>query len=146
MATSVRRIFGLYEQIPYSLIALLARIMTGLVFHLSWRTKIDFDTWSIKPATFFLFAHEYKVPALPPDLAAYLATTAEMLCPLLLWAGLASRFAATVLLGMVLVIQTFVYPNAYMDHGMWAVGLLTIMRFGPGKISLDHALGRRYGV
>ena len=142
MAARIRRVIGLYDRIPYSLIALIARLFTGLVFHLSWRTKIDFDSWTIKPATFFLFANEYKVPLIPPNLAAYLATTAELLCPLLLWAGLASRFAATALLGMVLVIQTFVYPGAFMDHALWSIGLLTIMRFGPGKISLDHWLGR----
>ncbi len=144
MAAFVRRLIGLYEHIPYSLLALLARIVVGLVFHFSWRTKIDFATWSIKPATFFLFAQEYKVPLLPPAVATYLATSAELICPLLLWAGLASRFTATALLGMVLVIQTFVYPSSFMDHGLWAIGLLMIMRFGPGKLSLDHLIGLRY--
>ncbi len=140
MAALIRRLIGWYDWLPYCLIALFARIFIGLVFHLSWRTKIDFETWSIKPATFFLFAQEYKVPLIPPAVATYLATTAEFICPLLLWFGLASRFAATALLGMVLVIQTFVYPNAFMDHGLWALGLLMIMRFGPGKISLDHVI------
>ena len=80
------------------------------------------------------------MPLIPPAIAAYIATTAEFVCPLLLWLGLASRFAAFALLSMVLVIQTFVYPNAFMDHGLWAIGLLMIVRFGPGAIALDHVI------
>jgi putative oxidoreductase len=142
MATLVRRFIGLYDLIPYWLPAALMRFAIGLVFHLSWRTKIDFATWSIKPSTFFLFAQEYKVPVIPPVVATYLATSAELICPLLLWAGLATRFAATALLAMVLVIQLFVYPQAYPEHALWAAGLLMLMRFGPGMLSLDHLIAR----
>ena len=143
MAALVRRLLAAYDDIPYFLLATLTRVALGLVFHQSWRTKIDFSTWSIKPSVFFLFAQEYKVPLLPPVVAAYLATSAELLCPLLLWAGLATRFAATALLIMVLVIQLFVYPQAFQDHALWAAGLLMLMRFGPGILSLDHLIARR---
>jgi putative oxidoreductase len=141
MTSIISRLFGVFDLLPYSLIALLARVIVGLVFFKSWLTKIDLATWSIKPATFFLFANEYKVPLIPADMAVYMASTAELLCPLLLWAGLLTRLGALVLIGMVLVIQTFVYPNAYMDHGLWAIGLLMLIKFGPGKLSLDWLTG-----
>ena len=131
----------LYECIPGDVIAILARVVVGLVFWLSARTKVD--GFSIKPATFFLFEQEYKVPLIPPDIAAYMATAAEHLCPVLLWLGLATRLSATALLFMTLVIQIFVYPNAYVTHGLWAIGLLYLMKYGPGRISLDHLIRRR---
>lgn len=141
----MRGLVGLFNLIPCSLIALLARVVIGLVFFMSWRTKIDFETWSIKPSTFFLFANEYRVPLIPSDLATYMATTAEFICPILIWIGLGTRFAAAALLGMTLVIQIFVYPNAFVTHGLWAVALLFLMRFGPGKISLDYLISQRVG-
>lgn len=136
-----------FELIPHSLLALLARVIVGLVFFKSWLTKVDLPevwnplTWSVKGSTFFLFANEYKVPFIPPDIAAYAAATTEFAAPILLWLGLMTRLSATALLGMTLVIQIFVYPSSYMVHGLWAVALLTIMKYGPGKISLDHLLG-----
>lgn len=139
----VSRIIGLYERIPHDVIAILARAVVGLVFWLSGRTKVD--GFALKSSTIFLFENEYKVPLLPPEVAAYLAAFAEHLCPLLLWLGLATRFSATALLVMTLVIQTFVYPNAYVTHGLWAVGLLYLMANGPGAISLDHLISRSYG-
>lgn len=144
MASLVRGLIGLFNNIPCSFIPLLARVIMGLVFFNSWRTKIDFETWSIKPATFFLFANEYKVPLIPPELATYMATAAELICPILLWIGLGTRFAAAALLAMTLVIQLFVYPNAYVLHGTWAVALLFLMRYGPGKLSLDHHITGHY--
>lgn len=144
MSALISGLIRAYTWLPYSLIALFGRIMIGLVFHLSWRTKVDLATWSIQPKTFFLFANEYKVPLIPPEVAATMVTTIEFACPILLWIGLLTRPAATVLLGMVLVIQTFVYPQAYMDHALWAIGLLMLMRFGPGRISLDHLLKQHY--
>lgn len=131
-----------YEAIPGDLVALLARAVVGLVFWLSGRTKVD--GFALKQATFFLFREEYKVPLLSPELAAYMATAAEHLCPLLLWLGLATRLSATALLVMTLVIQTFVYPNAYVTHGLWAIGLLYLMKHGPGRVSLDHLIRSRY--
>jgi putative oxidoreductase len=61
----------------------------------------------------------------------------------LLFAGLASRFAALALLGMTLVIEIFVYPEAYVTHGLWATVLLLIIKYGPGSISLDHLIRQR---
>lgn len=140
--TSLNRLFDL---IPHSVIGLLARLIVGLVFFQSWLTKVDLVSWAIKPATFFLFANEYKVPLLPTDLSVYMAVVVELVGPIMLWLGLGTRFAAVALLGMTLVIQTFVYPQAYMTHGLWAVALLLLMKYGPGKLSLDWLIWGRKG-
>jgi putative oxidoreductase len=136
---------GAFALIPDSLIALLARVVMGFVFFQSWLTKVDLETLSIKPSTFYLFANEYNLPVLPPDLAAYITVAAELVLPILLWLGLFTRYAAAAMLVMTLVIQIFVYPNAYIMHGLWAVGLLVVMKYGPGKVSLDHLLWRDGG-
>ena len=142
MTTLVLKFIGLFERIPYALIALLARFIIGLVFFKSGLTKVD--GFALKDATFFLFAQEYKVPLLPPALAAYLSTAAELSLPWLLWLGLGARFAALGLFCMTAVIQTFVYPDAYITHGLWAIGLLLIMKFGAGAVSLDHLIRRMH--
>ena len=148
----------LYEfLIPASLIALLARFGIALVFWRSAMTKIDgpeflpkvagtafkFPT-SLKDTTFWLFENEYKVPLLPSREAAYLATTAELILPVLLIIGLGSRFSATVLLIMTIIIQLFVKPMAYVDHTLWAVALLYIMAHGAGVFSLDYLIRRKF--
>jgi len=142
MTSTVIAAIRILDRIPLSVIALLARIIIGLVFFKSGLTK--FDGFALKDATFYLFADEYKVPLLPPVLAAYMATAAELTMPLLLWAGLGARFAAIALLAMTAVIQTFVYPDAYMTHGLWAIALLLIVKFGAGSLSLDHLIRRRF--
>ena len=136
--------------IPGDFIALLARISIGTVFFRSGLTKIDrcksiAEVFSCRVSdnAYYLFANEYKVPLIPPNLAANLATVAELTLPLLLFVGLLSRFAALALLAMTLVIQVFVYPNAFDTHGVWAVALLYIMVHGPGRASLDWLLGSR---
>lgn len=128
----------LFERIPPWFLSLLARIVIGLVFFKSGLTKID--GFSVKPQTVFLFAEEYRVPLLPPQLAAYMATIAELTMPPLLWIGLGARFAATVLLIQTAVIQIFVYPDAYVTHGLWAVALLLIMKYGAGALSIDYLI------
>lgn len=127
---------ALAERIPYSLIALVTRLAAAGVFWRSGQTKVS--GFSIREETFFLFREEYKVPLLPPDLAAYLATAAEHVFPVLLVVGLASRLSALGLLGMTAVIQLFVFPNAWPEHIQWAAMLLLIVARGPGVFSLDH--------
>ncbi|MGI9383967.1 MAG: DoxX family protein [Methyloligellaceae bacterium] len=138
----IGRVICIMSCIPGDIIAILARVILGLVFWLSAQTKIE--GFALKASTFFLFESEYKVPLIPPDVAAYMATAAELICPLLLWAGLATRFGAIALLCMTLVIQIFVYPNAYVTHGLWAIGLLYLIKYGPGRLSLDHLIRSRY--
>src|SRR5258708_39199408 len=89
-----------------------------------------------------LFVEEYKVPLLPPELAAYMAVSIELTTPVLLVLGLATRAAALVLLGMTAVIEVFVYPLAWPTHIQWAAMLLLLLCRGPGKLSFDHP-GRR---
>lgn len=156
MKTLIRGLVGLYDFLPYSLLALLARVIAGLVFFRSGLTKVDLSTLSIKPATFFLFDQEYKFrlfkflgqsateyPFPATHLLAYAASVFELLMPLLVWAGFGARFAATVLFAQTVVIET-VYPEAYMEHALWAIALLMLMRFGPGLVSVDHWLWRRH--
>lgn len=141
MTNPIANCTKLLENIPGSLVALLARVIIGLVFFNSGLTKID--GFGLRDATFFLFAEEYRIPVIPPELAAYMATTAELSMPLLLWAGLGARFAALVLLAMTAVIQAFVYPDAYMTHGLWAVALLLIIKYGAGSLSIDYIIRMR---
>ncbi|MNT88554.1 hypothetical protein D3C72_2291310 [compost metagenome] len=91
-----------------------------------------------------MFKSEYRLPLIPPELAAPMAAFAEHLFPLLLLVGLATRFSALALLVMTMIIQIFVYPDAYPTHGVWATVLLVLIAKGPGKISLDHWLASRH--
>ncbi len=92
-----------------------------------------------------LFHSEYKLPLIPPELAAPMAAFAEHLFPLLILIGLATRFSALALLVMTLTIQIFVYPDAYPTHGVWAAVLIFLVARGPGVFSLDHLVSRRFG-
>ena len=91
-----------------------------------------------------LFRSEYKLPLIDPTLAAYMSAIAEHLFPVLLVIGLATRLSAFALLIMTLVIEIFVYPDAWPTHGTWAACFLVLMVQGPGKVSLDHWIARRF--
>lgn len=98
---------------------------------------------TITDSTYALFAEEYRLPLIPGDIAAHLATYSEHLFPFLLVLGLGARFAALALLGMTIVIEVFVSPLGWPTHLLWATVLLYIIRFGAGPIRLDHWLSRR---
>jgi putative oxidoreductase len=125
------------ERFPLSLLQLAMRIGVGAVFFRSGLLKID--SWEF---TIQLFRDEYKVPLLDPVLAAQAAAIVELGVPPLLFVGIATRLATLPLLGMIAVIQTFVYPNAWSDHLMWASALLLVLTRGPGVFSLDHVIAR----
>lgn len=133
---------GLQRLLPDALLYLLVRVGIASVFFLSGRTKVE-GLLSITPGTYELFRSEYALPLLPPELAAYLATYAEHLFPLLLVLGLATRLSALALLGMTLVIEVFVYPDAWSTHLSWAALLLVLVGRGAGAWSLDRRLGLR---
>lgn len=97
------------------------------------------DGWS-NGNTLALFQFEYQLPIIPPEIAAPLAMAMELVLPIFLFAGLGTRFAALALLGMTLVIEIFVYPNAFDIHSVWAVSLLYLIKFGAGTLSVDHWL------
>lgn len=128
--------------IPDSFIALCARFSIAGIFFLSGRTKVE--GWlTVSEGTTTLFREEYRVPVVPAELAAHLATYAEHLFPLLLVLGLFTRLSALALLGMTAVIQVFVYPDAWPTHLSWAGLLLLLVGRGPGALSLDRVLGLR---
>lgn len=133
---------GLQHLLPDALLYLLVRVGIASVFFLSGRTKVE-GLLSITPGTYELFRSEYTLPLLPPELAAHLATYAEHLFPLLLVLGLATRLSALALLGMTLVIEVFVYPDAWSTHLSWAALLLVLVGRGAGAWSLDRRLGLR---
>jgi putative oxidoreductase len=153
--TSVRQL----DAIPYSLIALFLRIVAAHPFFVSGQTKIEGPTvggeifgldlsfqipTAIRDATFALFADEYKLPLISPTVAAYAASAAEFVLPLLLVIGLLTRLSALGLLAMTMVIQIFVYPDAWWTvHAYWTAILIVLIARGPGAISLDHLLFRR---
>ena len=132
----------LAESIPYSVVALVARISVASVFWRSAQTKVD-ETLQLKSSAFYLFREEYKVPIVPPDVAAYLATYQELIGSVLLVVGLATRLTALAFVGMVAVIQTFVFPDGWPNHILWFALLFLLVARGPGAISLDHLIWRR---
>jgi len=138
--TPLGRIRHLYDQLgrlPLSVIQLMARVSMAMIFWRSGQAKIA--NWDL---TLQLFANEYKVPVLPPDIAASMAVAVELSVPILLVLGLLTRVATLPMLGMTLVIQTFVYPMAWVDHLAWTAMLLLLLSRGPGLISLDHLIGK----
>ena len=128
--------------ISHGLLALAARVAVGAIFFLSGRTKVD-GLLTVNDTAFTLFREDYKVPLLPPEFAAHIATYAEHLFPILLVLGLFTRFSALALLGMTVVIQIFVYPGAWPTHLSWAALMLYLIGRGPGPVSLDRAFGLR---
>lgn len=129
------------ERIPNDLIAVIARLSIAGVFWRSGETKLD--GWSVSDSAVYLFENEYRLPLIDPWLAAHLAAFAEHFFPVLLVIGLASRFSALALLAMTLVIEIFVYPDAWPTHGTWAVYLLFIAARGPGRLSIDALIARQ---
>jgi putative oxidoreductase len=94
-------------------------------------------------STVALFAEEYKVPVLPPAVAAAMGSAVEVGCSTLLLLGLGTRLATLPMLGQILTIQLFVYPQAWPEHLTWASILLVLLTRGGGAVSLDHLIGRR---
>ncbi|TMG87212.1 MAG: DoxX family protein [Betaproteobacteria bacterium] len=137
----INRVRDWLERVPYTFLAIPLRLAVATVFWNSAMTKLaNWDT------TVALFVDEYKVPLLPPEVAAYIAATIELTTPVLLVLGLLTRPAAAVLLAMTLVIEAFVYPLAWPTHIQWAAMLLVLLCRGAGKLSIDHLLRRRFGA
>ncbi|AZE59801.1 MULTISPECIES: DoxX family protein [Pseudomonas fluorescens group] len=151
----VKRAVALFENIPYSLIAFIARFSIAAVFWKSGQTKVEGFAIDLVSGTFqwgepklaasalWLFRSEYHVPLVSPEVAAHLAAFAEHFFPVLILLGLATRFSALALIGMTLTIQLFVYPDAYPTHGTWIALLLLLLAKGPGSLSIDHWIARR---
>ena len=123
--------------LPLSLLLLVQRLGVAAIFFLSGRTKVE-GIFTIKPATFYLFETDYALPFISPVPAAYMAATAEHVFPILLVLGLFTRGSALALLGMTLVIEIFVYPDAWPTHLSWAGLLLPLIALGGGRFALDR--------
>ena len=134
-----KAVLRLLDRLPVVIPQLFFRFGMALVFWRSAQSKLaSWDT------TITLFREEYRVPVLPPELAAYLATTVELTTPVLLVLGLATRLGAAAMLGMALVIQVFVYPENWAEHLLWASGLLLLLARGGGVLSLDTIAKRLF--
>ncbi len=160
LAAWAHRLLGWATLIPHSLLALLARIGIAATFWRSGQTKIvgwgdagfwgtlkgmitEPGGWALKDQTWYLFENMYQVPVLPPAWSAVMATVNEHVFPVFILLGLATRLAVLPLLGMTLVIQTFVFPSDYPSHSLWAVAMLYLLARGPGVVSLDRVVGPR---
>ncbi|GAA0237076.1 DoxX family protein [Marinomonas primoryensis] len=146
---------AIFRKIPESVILLVARFAIAAVFWRSGQTKIEgfsLDLIAMKvelglprlaESTGFLFEYEYDLPLIPPMVAAILATLAEHVLPILILSGLFTRLAGFGIAMMTLVIQLFVYPDAYPTHATWLAIALLLMYRGAGVFSLDHWLAKR---
>ncbi|MQA20184.1 DoxX family protein [Rugamonas rivuli] len=151
----MKTILGLHQQLSRydaaltawggSLMSLALRCYVGWQFFKAGMVKVG--DWG---ATLSLFRDEYMVPLLPPELAAYAGAAGELVLPVLLFVGLASRPAALALFlvnAMAVIsypqLLSFECPAAINDHFYWGAMLLVLVAFGPGKVSLDAWLARR---
>jgi putative oxidoreductase len=138
LVQSVRR--GL-ARVPMSVIELAMRVGVGMVF---WKSSmLKLDDWD---STVALFANEYRLPVLPPDVAAAMGTAVELTGSILLFVGLGARFGAAALLGLTLTIQLLVYPENWPDHLLWGSILAYVLTRGAGRLSVDHLIARRLGL
>jgi putative oxidoreductase len=135
-----RRLTDLAERaLPADLLLLVQRLGIAAIFFQSGRTKVE-GLFTIPQTTIDLFELEYALPLLSPKVAAYLAAGAEHLFPVLLVLGFLTRLSAAALLGMTLVIQLFVYPDAWPTHLSWAGLMLPLIALGGGRFALDRPL------
>src|SRR5262245_114078 len=128
--TSMREWLGRF---PLSILQLGMRIGVGMVFFKSGLLKYQSFEFAVK-----LFEDEYKLPFLAPAVAARMSMINELTTSTLLFLGLATRLTTLPLLGMISVIQIFVYPNAWPDHVLWGSILIFLLTRGPGPLPVDH--------
>jgi putative oxidoreductase len=132
--SSIHQWLGLF---PLSILQFGMRIGVGMVFFKAGLLKYQSFEFAVK-----LFEDEYKVPFLAPTVAARMAMINELTASTLLFLGLATRLATLPLLGMISVIQIFVYPTAWPDHLLWASILVFLLTRGPGPLSVDYLIDR----
>ncbi|HEX9877098.1 MAG TPA: DoxX family protein [Gammaproteobacteria bacterium] len=128
------------------LLSLFVRLYVGWqFFHAGW---LKVNSWD---STLFLFQYEYRVPVLPPGLAAVLGTVGELLFPVLLWIGLTSRLAGVGLQFVnVMAVVSYAHvifnpefgTSAIVDHYLWGLMILMVIVYGPGRLSVDELLTR----
>lgn len=138
-------IVNLYKRFLY-IINTLSPVMMVIIrlwmAHVFWVSGIlKISDWN---NTVYLFTHEFPVPGMPPLVAAFFGTLFELSCPVLLTLGLAARLATLPLIVMTAVIN-FTYA-AELEHYYWAMLLGVILFNGPGKLSLDYVLSRKFNA
>ena len=140
LAALLDRLYAIPARIPDWFIQLFARLAIAPLFFISGRAKVA--GFTVTDSTVYLFEHEFGLPM--PVLAAHLAALAENILPILLVLGFATRLSALALFVMTIIIQ-FVYPGGFWNHHvLWFFLLLFIMARGPGCISLDHLIAKKY--
>ncbi len=123
------------RRLPLPLLEFGMRLAVGATFFKSGMNKFQsFDT------AILLFREEYRLPLLPPEVAAYMGTAVELSAPVLLVLGLFARLGAAALLVMTLTIQFLVYPGNWPEHLMWASILAYVLTRGPGALSIDRVV------
>ncbi|MCJ2185635.1 DoxX family protein [Novosphingobium beihaiensis] len=135
-----QRITGVLQgRVIEGIALLLVRVALAGVFWRSGRSKVVEGTWlQVSDTTNYLFENDYSAVPLPPEFAAHMAVAAETLFPILLVAGAATRLSALALLGMTMVIQVFVFPEAWWSvHILWTAMALTLIVRGGGLFALD---------
>ncbi|MFN0316395.1 MAG: DoxX family protein [Burkholderiales bacterium] len=142
VAGVARRGIAMLEDYLAPVLDLAIRIWVAKVFFMSGLTKIQ--SWD---TTLSLFENEYNVPLLPPELAAYMGTAAELVLPVFLVLGLGGRLFAAALF-VFNIIAVLSYPDlgevGLKDHQYWGLLLLVTLLHGPGKLSVDHLIRRRF--
>jgi len=131
------RVRAWLEAVPYAVLAVPLRLGVAWIFWNSAQVKLI--NWE---RAVLQFEEQFRVPLLPPDVAASLTLAIELACPILLVLGLFTRFAVVVLLGMTLVIQIFVFPEAWPTHLQWFAMMFVLLSRGAGRLSVDHWLWR----
>lgn len=127
------------DAVPSWLLPLVQRLGIAAVFFQSGRTKVE-GLFTLTDSTFYLFQTDYRLPFIPPVPAAYVAAASEHIFPILLVLGLFTRVSALALFVMTLVIEIFVYPDAWPTHLTWAAILIPLIARGGGRLSLDRLL------
>jgi putative oxidoreductase len=115
---------------PGSLMLLIARIALASVLAMSCRTN------------YALFRYEYPLPLIGPELGAQMLSFSGYLFSALLVFGLGTRFAALAMIGLTVLVQVCVHPNAWSTHLVWAALLLPLLVYGGGALSVDGLLER----
>lgn len=150
LARLVRAVLDRLAWLALRLAPLFLRIALAIPFFRSGMTR--WEGLSLSPATLYLFQQEFKLHIFGaaygfplPDVMAFLTASAEIVLPILLVLGLGTRFAALGILAMTAVIQ-LVFPDGWLAYHLpWAAMALALIAIGPGALSLDRAVVRRFG-
>ncbi len=140
------QVFEVLHKYADDIFKLFLRLYVADAFFRAGLTKLgswDSDMPFLSSGAQYLFESEYQVPIIPWELAAYLGTAAELILPILLVLGLATRLSALGLF-FVNIIAVVSYPviwqSGYYDHKLWGVMLLVVIIYGQGRASIDSLI------